>query len=191
MSLLGRVIVEKRAVLVPIAVAIAGNLAAYGILVYPLQGRVSSGETRVFAAAGAQRLAEQDLAGARATQAGKQTAEVQLQKFYHQVLPGTPGDARKAAYLRLAQLGAESNLRYQRQTAEAAPEKNSPLTKLHLILVLDGSYQDVRRFIHAVETAPEFLVIDNMVLTVRNEPNAPLVLTLAISTYFWTGGNAT
>lgn len=190
MNLLGRVVVEKRAVLVPIAVAIVANVAAYGILVHPLQERVSTGETRALAAARAQRQAEQDLAGVRATQAGKQTAEVQLQKFYHQVLPGTLGDARHAIYLRLAQMAAESNLRYLRQTAEEVPGKDSPLTRLQVVLTLEGSYQDIFRFIHTVETAPEFLIIDNVALAVRNEPNAPLVLTLAVSTYFWTRGNA-
>jgi len=191
MGLLGRVIVEKRAALVPITLAIAGNLAAYGFVVYPLQARVSSGEARVRADEGAQRVAERDLAAARATQTGKQTAEVRLQEFYHRVLPANLSEARKAAYVRLAQLAAESNVRYERQTADREREKNSRLAKLRLTVVLDGSYQDIRRFIHAIETAPEFLVIDNVALMLRNEPTAPLVLTLAVSTYFWTDGNET
>ncbi len=190
MNLLRRVIAENRIVLAIIAVAIVGNLAAYIFLVYPLQGRVSSGEARAMAAARSQRLAERDLQNARATQSGKQVAEVQLQKFYHQVLPDNLADARKAAYLRLAQMAGESNLRWERSTADERPEKNSRLSRLEFTVVLDGSYQDIRRFIHAVETAPEFLVIDNMALMVRNEVNAPLVLTVNVSTYFWNGANA-
>jgi Tfp pilus assembly protein PilO len=189
-NLLRRVIVENRVALAIIALAIAGNVAAYVFVVYPLQGRVSSGEARAMAATRAQRMAERDLVSARATQAGKQVAEVQLQKFYHEVLPDDLASARIAAYVRLAQLAAQSNLRYERHIAEKAPEKNSRLMRMGLTVVLDGSYQDVRRFIHAIETAPEFLVIDNMALMVRNEPNAPLVLTLAVSTYYWNGGNA-
>ncbi len=191
MKLLRRVSFEKRAAVIPIAVAIAGTLAVYLLVVYPLQARVSSGEARVAAATRAQRVAERQLAAARATQAGKQVTEAQLQKFYHQVLPDNLADARKAAYLRLSQLAAESNVRYERHSANEIAAKNSHLTRLQLTVMLDGSYQDVRRFIHAIETAPEFLIIDNMVLAVRNEPNAPLVLTLAVSTYFWNGGNAT
>jgi Tfp pilus assembly protein PilO len=189
-SLFGRILVEKRAAVLPIAVAIAGNLAAYGLVVYPMQRRAASGEARVLASQRTERAAARDLAAARAMQTGKQVAEAQLQKFYHQVLPATSADARKAAYLRLAQLAAQSNLQYQRQTAAETPEKDSPLTKLNLTLVLSGSYQDVRRFIRAIELAPEFLIIDNVVLSSRDEPNSALLLTLSVSTYFWTGGNA-
>jgi Tfp pilus assembly protein PilO len=188
-SLLGRIIVEKRAVLVPLAVAIAANLAAYALVVYPLQARVASREARARSVVQAQRVAERELATARATRTGKQTSEVQLQRFYHQVLPDSLATARRAAYVRLAQLAAESNLRYQGQRAEEERDKNSHLTKLKLTIVLEGGYQDIRRFIHSVEIAPEFLVIDNMALTTRNEPNAPLTLTLAVSTYYWTAGN--
>lgn len=190
MKLFRRVIAEKRAVLVPIAVAIAANVGVYFFLVYPLQSRVWSGEARMMEATRAQRDAERQLNAARDTLAGKDLAEVQLQKFYHQVLPANLSDARKIAYVRLAQLAAQSNVRYERHTAEESPEKDSQLTRLNLTVVLDGSYQDIRRFIHALETAPEFLVIDNMSLTLRNEPTSPLVLTIAVSTYFWNGGNA-
>ncbi len=190
MRLLGRVIVEKRAIVLPIALAIAANLAAYFFIVYPLQTRVSSGEARLQADERARRNAERDLVNARATQQGKAAAESALQKFYQQVLPGTLADARKAAYVRLAQIAAGSNLRYQRQMADETVLKDSNLTKLNITLVLDGGYQDIRKFMHAIETVPEFLVIDNMALTSRNEPNSPLVLTLTVSTYYRTPGNA-
>lgn len=191
MKLFRRVIVEKRAALIPTGVAIAANLAAYFLVLYPLQSRVSSAEVRVLAATRAQRQAERELAGARATQTGKQAAEIQLQKFYRQVLPDNLADARQAAYVRLNQLAAESNVRFERQTAEETAVKNSGLTRLQLSIVLDGSYQDVRRFIHAIETAPEFLIVDNVALAMGNDPNARLILTLGVSTYYWNGRNAT
>lgn len=191
MKLLRRVIVEKRAALIPIAVALAANLGVYLLLVYPLQARVSSGEARVLLATRAERQAEQQLAGARATQAGKQTAEAQLQRFYHQVLPGSLAAARKAVYVRLTQLASEANVRYERHTAEEEFERNSRLTRLQMTVVFEGGYQDIHRFIHAIQTAPDFLVIDNMLLAARNEPNTPLGLTLSISTYFWDDRNAT
>ena len=68
--------------------------------------------------------------------------------------------------------------------------KNSRLMRLDVSVTLDGTYQDIRRFIHTIETAPEFLVIDNMALLSRNDPNVPVVLTLAVSTYFWNAANA-
>lgn len=190
MNLLRRIVAENRIVIAIIALAIIGNVAAYVFFVYPLQVRVSSGEARAMAASRSERLAERELQAARGTQHGKQAAEVELQKFYHQVLPANLADARKAVYVRLAQLAAESNLRYERANTEKEPEKNSRLTRLDATVVLDGNYQDIRRFIHAIETAPEFLAIENMALVVRNEPNSPLVLTVSVSTYFWNGGNA-
>ncbi len=191
MKLLRRVIVEKRAALVPIAVAILGNLAVYLFIVYPLHRRVSSAEARMTAATRAQRDAERELASARATLAGKQLAEEQLQRFYHQILPGSLAAARRAVYVRVGQLAAESNVRYERHTLQETRDKDSRLTRLEITVTLDGAYQDIRRFIHAIETAPEFLAIDNMALTLRNEPNAPLILTLAVSTYFWNDSDAT
>ncbi len=192
MSLLGRIVVEKRIVLTVVAVAIAANVGVYALWVGPLQTSVSSGEARVASAEEARRAAERELKAAHATQVGKVRAEGDLKTFYRQVLPASFADARKVAYVRLSQLASEANLRYERQTAEEArSQKDSRLQKLSMVVVLEGNYEDIRRFIHSVETAPEFLVIDNVALAQGNEPNAPLVLTLSVSTYYWAGGNAT
>ena len=186
MRLLGRIIVEKRAAVIPIAVALVANLAAYIFLVYPLQARAASGQARMLEATRAERLADRDLAAARAVESGKQTAETQLRQFYQHVLPANLADARKAAYLRLAQLQAECNVRYVRQVAGEEADRETGLTKLSISLVLDGSYQDVRRFIHAVETAPEFLIIDSVALATGKEANTPLVVTLGVATFYRT-----
>ncbi len=192
MNLLGRVVVEKRVVLTLVALAIVANVGVYALWLSPLESSVSSGEARVAAAEGARQAAERELKAAHATQVGKVRAEADLKTFHRQVLPATFADARKIAYVRLSQLANEANLRYQRQTAEEArDQKDSRLTKLSMVLVLEGNYEDIRRFIHSIETAPEFLVIDNVALAQGNEPNAPLVLTLSVSTYYWAGGNAT
>ncbi len=192
MNLLGRIIVEKRIVLGAIAIAIAANLVAYAVWLHPLQASVASGEARVAAADQGRRAAERELKAAHATEVGKLRAEGDLKTFYAQVLPANFAEARKIAYVRLSQLAAEANLRYQRQTAEESrDQKNSRLSRLSMTVVLEGNYEDIRRFLHSVETAPEFLVIDNVALAQGSEPNAPLLLTLAVSTYYWTGVNAT
>lgn len=192
MSLLGRVLVEKRRVLWPLAIAVAANVIAYAAVVYPLKARVASGQARASAAEQNQRAAERDANAARATAQGKQRAEADLQTFYKQVLPADLAAARRVAYVRLAQLAREANLKLQRQTAdEERDSKDSPLQRLRLSLVLEGSYEDVRRFVHAIEVAPEFLIVDNTALAVRNEPNAPLVLTLVVSTYFLSAAHGT
>ena len=50
-------------------------------------------------------------------------------------------------------------------------------------MVLSGSWPDVRTFVHELETAPEFVVIDNVELGEGAEQGS-LVLTLALSTYY-------
>ena len=51
-------------------------------------------------------------------------------------------------------------------------------------MILSGSYADMRTFIHALETAPEFVVIDNVSLA-EDDPDADsLVVTLRLSTYY-------
>jgi len=53
-------------------------------------------------------------------------------------------------------------------------------------MALEGEYRDVRRFIHKLETAPEFVVIESIGL-VQAEKNAPLTLTVKLSTYYKAG----
>ena len=55
-----------------------------------------------------------------------------------------------------------------------------------MTMVLQGEYRDVRRFIHKLETAPEFVVIESVTL-VQGEKNAPLILTVKLSTYYKAG----
>jgi Tfp pilus assembly protein PilO len=190
--LLGRIIVEKRVALLAILLAIVANVVVYAFVVHPMETRVSSAEARKAAAERNRRAAERELGEARAAQEGKQRAELDLQKFYRQVLPTDLPAARKAVYVRLAQIARQCNIKYERQTAEEVrDQRQSDLTRLQMKLVLDGSYEDVRLFLHALETAPEFLIVDNMGLLFRDEANAPLAITLTVSTYFWTGDHET
>ena len=52
---------------------------------------------------------------------------------------------------------------------------------------LSGSYDDVRVFIYELETAPEFVVIDNISLGERGG-QGPLQFDVELSTYFRTPG---
>ena len=51
-------------------------------------------------------------------------------------------------------------------------------------MLLSGAYRDIRRFIHALETAPEFLVIEEIVLSRGDESEGGEVLNLVLSTYY-------
>ena len=56
--------------------------------------------------------------------------------------------------------------------------------------MLQGDYEGIRRFIYALETAPEFVIIDDVSLA-QAEANKPLTLTLELSTYYRLGDNGT
>lgn len=191
MKLAGRIIAEKRVAIVLIALAIVANVAAYAFVLYPLQQRVSSAESRKLDAERDRMAAERELATVRATVAGEQQAESDLGRFYNQILPDTLADARKVAYLRLAQLARDANLRMERQaTIEATDTREGDLKRLQVTAVLQGGYEDIRRFVHSLDTAPEFLIVDSVGLTSREEANTPLELTVIVSTYFRTDDNA-
>ena len=47
----------------------------------------------------------------------------------------------------------------------------------------------MQQFIHAIETLPEFVVIDNLALSEGSPGNQELSLTLAVSTYYRAGSD--
>ena len=58
-------------------------------------------------------------------------------------------------------------------------------------MTLAGEYEDMRQFIYLLETAPEFVVIDDITLSEAGEPGSPLVLTMALSTYYQANADGT
>ena len=55
-------------------------------------------------------------------------------------------------------------------------------------MVLSGEWESIRQFIYDVESASEFVIIDDVTLS-QNDPGKPLTLTLELSTYFRLGSN--
>ena len=181
---LRRAVAERRRLVVGLAVAFAANALVYALVVYPLSQRVANIEQR-------DQAAEQALAQARAehTQAsgtlnGKARAATELAMFYRDVLPQDLAGARRLTYLRLARLARDSNLQYERASYDPTVEAGSTLTRLQIQMVLSGSYADMRDFIYQLETAPEFVVIDNVQLAEGGDQSGTLVVTLDLSTYY-------
>ena len=184
-----RILTEKRRLIVPIAAALLVNLGVYVAWVYPLRGQVRTAEQREETARQALVSAQREHQAAQSIVFGKDQAANDLKTFYQEVLPADLAGARRITYLRLAQLARESNLRYQRGVAEPKEIRDSILTRLQITLVLEGNYESIHQFIHRLETAKEFIVIENLALTQGSELNSPLVLTLSLSTYFRNAGH--
>src|SRR5438132_754559 len=87
MTLLKRIVVEKRSLLVPLGVALLINVAVYALVVYPLETKAATASDRARAAAQSLRAAERELAAARALVSGKSHADQELSTFYDKVLP--------------------------------------------------------------------------------------------------------
>jgi Tfp pilus assembly protein PilO len=104
------------------------------------------------------------------------------------VLPPDLSGARRSL-TRIEQLLARSNLR--RTTSRMRPEavRDSDLAKLAVTVDFTGSYTDVRRFLYAIETSPEFFVIENVALIQEADHKTPLRVTATVATYYRAGGD--
>lgn len=184
-----RVLHEKRALIVPIAIALLVNLALYLMVVYPLSKKVDGGQRQSEAAVAALNAARRDFAAAQATVAGKGQADQELQKFYTDVLPPDISGARRITFLRIDQLAQESGLRVDRQTSDPKPQRDSGLVKFSYRASLSGDYRNIRRFVHELETAPEFLVLENLQLRQSDIEDRGLNVEVEIATYYRAGAN--
>jgi len=184
-----RVLTEKRRLILPLLIALVVNIALFAIVVYPLSKKVAGGEQQATAATAARLAANRDYDAARATVKGKGQADQELQKFYTDVLPPDLSAARRATFLRIEQLAQKSNLRLDRETSDPKAQRDSQLVKFTYHASLSGEYRNIRRFIHELETAPEFLVLENVQLTQSEVENRGLNVTVDIATYYRAAAN--
>ncbi len=183
-----RILHEKRRLIWPLVVVLLLNVALFAVVVYPLAKKVANGEQDAQASAAALAAARRDIASARATVTGKSQADSELQKFYAEVLPSDMSGARRITYLRIDQLARTCDLRLDRANTSEKPVRDSSLVKVTYSASLSGEYRDIRRFIHAIETAPEFLILEDVELS-QTDAAQGLNVNVQIATYYRTGGN--
>jgi hypothetical protein len=152
--------------------------------VYPLSLKVANGERDAKAAAGARAAARADYEAARATVTGKESADQELKKFYGAVLPPDQSAARRIVIGKVEALASAANVRITNQSLDDKPERGSDLGKLTATIVLTGEYRSIRRFIYEIETAPEFLILENVALQQGHQREQGLNVTMKIATYF-------
>ena len=188
---LQRVVREKRRIVIPLVLLAIANVVLYVVVVFPLQRQVAGAEVDADAQQARLNAARADLKSAKATITDKARADSQLQKFYAEVLPANQSVARKITYTRLAQIARQANVKLEHGTNAVSREKGSALSKLTTTYTLTGDYRDVRKFIYALETAPEFIVLENVGLTSPGEQAQArgLSMNLDIATYFRSGND--
>lgn len=189
MTLLKRIFVDKRSLVVPLVLALLVNIGVYGLVVYPLGVKSAGAADRATAAGSALKAAERDQVVARALVSGKSHAEQELTTFYNKVLPADLPAARRMTYARLPALARKTDVKYEERRFEVdQATKTAKLGHLRIRMILQGEYEGLRQFIYELETTPEFIIIDDVALS-QGEVNRPLTLTLELSTYYRLGAN--
>jgi Type II secretion system (T2SS), protein M subtype b len=191
MTLLKRIIRDKRVILLPLALLLVANVLVYALVEYPLVRRSAGAASRATAATAARQAAERDFAAAQGLVSGKSRAQEELATFYNKVLPANFVAASRPIYARLPALAKTANVRYEASTFEVDPTtRNERVGRLHTKWVLQGDYENLRRFIFDLETSPEFVIIDGVTLA-QAEPGKPTTLDLELSTYYRVKANGT
>ena len=185
-----RILREKRSLVIPLTIALAANVFAYVLIVRPLELKSAGAADRAKQTAVALAAAETDLAQARSLVGGKSEADEELASFYQKVLPADLTTARRLTYASLPELAKKTGVRYDARTASnEGTEKNAKLGHMKIRMVLEGDYRNIRQFIYELESAPEFIIIDDVTITERTT-GEPQTLTVNMSTYFVDKGDA-
>jgi Tfp pilus assembly protein PilO len=183
-TLLARVGSDYRRLLVPLALLAVVNVALFALAVYPLTLKVASSQRRADAANLQQRQAEHEAAAVHSTLAITEQADRDLARFYSSVLPPDVSGARRLTYARLAELADAHNLTVNRRTYAIDASYKGRLERLGIEMALTGEYADIRDFIYALETSPEFVVIEDVSLAEGARSEAGITVNLQLATYY-------
>jgi hypothetical protein len=185
----GRVLRERRTAVIVLAAALGANILGYFIVVRPLQVKSVGSADRAASAAANLVAAERELTQARALVSGKARADEELSAFYQKVLPADLTAARRMTYASLPALADRTHVKYEARTTTIDEKgKDTRLGHMTIRMVLEGDYRDIRQFIYQLETASDFVIIDDLTLSEGTDAE-PQRLTINLSTYYRLGGS--
>ena len=186
-----RVLFEKRLLVIPLALGAVLNAVAYLAIVRPLGVKAAGVADRARAAAQSVSDAERDYANAQALVTGKTRADEELSTFYDKVLPADQSSARRLTFISVPALATKRHVRFLDRRIDVEPEsREAQVGRLKIRVELQGDYESLRQFIFDLESAPEFVIIDDVTLR-QNDPTKPLTLSLELSTYYRLAANGT
>jgi len=180
---LARVVAEHRRVLLPLGALLVVNIAVLVLVVMPLRAAVESGGMRAQESIRALAEARAELQAAESTRDGQAQATRDLDRFYREVLPADVSAAQRLTQSKLSLLARSHDVVFLQSSTTPEVLRESSLERLVVNFSLSGDWDDVQRFIHAVETLPEFVVIDQLALSEGADDGA-LSLSLSVSTYY-------
>ena len=180
-----RVLREHRQLVLTLAITLLVNVLVYAVVVRPLSDRVANIAERDASAARSLNAARKEHAIATGTLTGKDKASQELARFYKDVLPRDLAAARRLTHVRVPKIAKQFNVDfYSASVPPVTQARESSLTRYTAKVELAGRYRDVRAFLHQLETAPEFVVIDDVSLSTEDTDGGLLLLTLQLSTYY-------
>jgi Type II secretion system (T2SS), protein M subtype b len=183
-SLVARVASEHRRVLAALGILAVANVCILALAVYPLSLKASASQRRADAAARSLAQVEREVSRVHATLATTEQADKDLARFYADVLPRDVSGARHQTYAHLAALADEHNLAVARRTYAIDDAYKGRLQRLQIAMVLTGEYPDIRDFIYALETSPEFVVIEDVSVAESARVQSGLTVNLQLATFF-------
>jgi len=183
-ALARRIFVEKRVLIIPVVAGALLNVAAYAFVVRPLAIRSANVSERAVADQQALATAERELAVANALVTGTSRAGDALTTFYGEVLPADQASALRVTYLSIYHLARRMNVKFLNRKHEVEQAKrDARVGRLKIRTELQGEYGNLRQFIYELESAPEFVIIDDVTLS-QNDSSKPLTLILELSSYY-------
>jgi hypothetical protein len=192
MTLWRRVYEERKSVVLPVGALIVASIVMLLFVVIPLGASVAASESEALdskmALANALRLDRQT----RDARASKDRADTELRRFYAEVLPRDSATAQKTTNLWLQQAAQDAGLVFQGSHFDSADVRGSKLSRAYTRVTLLGRYTSIRKFLYALETAEEFIVVEKVELAEAggSQPTTAglLAISLTASTYFLTPG---
>ncbi len=187
MSLTGRIFRERRRVIVPLLVFLLANAAGLGY-VFWLQQSMDAAQASRDGALATLAMARKNKKDAEGAKGSKEMADVELRKFYGEVLPKNLSSALNVLNFWLNKVAASSHVSYHAGSYDHDQLRDSGLTKVKGEITLSGDYANVRKFLYELETSQEFIVIEKVQLSQPNaaQGNAQLEVALTVATYFLT-----
>ena len=185
MTFARRVILENRFASFLIAGLFSADIALVSLVISPWSERVERSSQRADLGMSNRGLALRELRQAQATLDGQNMATAELQRFYSDVLEKDLATARSVSSETLAQLSSRYGLVMERRTTSIDSESSGSLKRLNIAVRLEGRYENMRRFLYALETGSDFIVIEEISLTDSRSADSLQVLTLGLATYFY------
>ena len=188
MTLLRRILGEKRGWVTVVAGILLVDAGLYAFAVFPLTNKVAQAEIRMTAADSRLAQLRSAYAAVNRTISDKSDSDTDLERFYAEALPTSLAAARNLLNPYLDNLAIATRLELpERRTTAPEGDRESLLARIEATMVLAGNYNDIRQFIYELETAAEFILIEEVKLSRTGDAEDDLVLELGVSTYYREG----